>query len=210
MMSKLLITLSLLVSFGCAAAKPVVANKDRTINIVGEVGPSILLKANEMLALAEKSKEPIFILINSPGGSVAFGEMFIDAMELVKSRGIKIECATTILAASMAYSIISHCDARYATPNALLLFHPARVGGNLTLTDKEAQIIADELRELNEELLDYLEDLMGMDREILEKAFYQEKFWNARKLAKLCKRGFLIIVTDIQGIDSKLYNIQEE
>lgn len=207
-MSKLgLILVALLTGCSFGFSDTLVVNPKRTVTVLGEIGGNALEASHKLLQLGD-SKEDVYLIINSPGGSINAGDILIDAMEAVKSRGIKIKCVTTIMTASMAYSIYMHCDERFATSNALLLYHPARVSGNFSLTDADALEIGADLKEINLELLDYLEDVMGMDRALLEQTFYREKLWKAHKLVPKCRRGFITIVGDIQGVDSLLYNVE--
>lgn len=179
----------------------VTVDTSRLINILGQVNRGILDKANELMALASQSRQPIFLLVNSPGGSVRSGNVFISAMNVVKSRGIQIQCITSVYAASMAFSILANCSTRYVLPKAQLLFHPVRVGLMGTLTGNELKTLADDLRALDVGLLNFLENAMGMNRPLLERTFYAEKWWDATELQAVTKKGWLTIIRDVKGID---------
>lgn len=63
---------------------------------------------------------PVYMVLNSPGGSVLDGARIIAAME-----GRDIRCVVTDLAASMAFHIFQHCSQRYMTRNSFIMAHPA-------------------------------------------------------------------------------------
>lgn len=70
--------------------------------------------------------KPIYLLINSPGGSVLSGAMIISAMESSK---VPIYTVCLEVCASMAAMIFEHGTERYVVDRALLMFHPASIGG---------------------------------------------------------------------------------
>ena len=94
------------------------------IRLTGVVDKSILSK---MRVLNKIKGKKVVLLINSPGGDVYPGLQFIDAMEAVKTRGVKITCVVSNMAASMAFQILSKCDSRYSLANSLLLWHPMKL-----------------------------------------------------------------------------------
>ena len=163
------------------------------IYITGPIEWNVVKAAEKLIELSQNS-DTIDILINSPGGQVIPGEMFVDAIELVKAQGVKVRCTTGVMAASMAFMIFSHCSERYAAPSALLMYHPARVAGMVSLRGKDALELGKQLQELDNDALDYLEDSMGMNRERLEETYYSEKTWKASKLAKETRRGWINIL----------------
>lgn len=67
----------------------------------------------------------IDLIINSPGGSVVDGTLFINYMEQIKDSGVSIRCFTSHLVASMAFSVFAHCSERFALRGAYLLWHRA-------------------------------------------------------------------------------------
>ncbi len=71
-----------------------------------------------------KSKE-IFLIIDSPGGSVLDGARLMTAIENSKA---KVSCIDVGMAASMGFMILEHCHNRYAVSRATLMSHPASLG----------------------------------------------------------------------------------
>lgn len=88
--------------------------------------------------LKEKEKTPgdIYLLINSPGGSVVAGALFISAMEASK---VHVNTVCMELCASMAYMILEHGNKRYGVDRAILMGHPATAGAQGTLEQMAAR-----------------------------------------------------------------------
>jgi ATP-dependent Clp protease protease subunit len=78
--------------------------------------------------MAEDSSDPIYVVLDSPGGSVMGGTEFITAMKSVKAPVVTI-CAT--LCASMAFIIHQYGSQRWVTDHAILMSHPASIGGGM-------------------------------------------------------------------------------
>lgn len=172
--------------------------KARTLTINGEVTGAIVLQANEVYALALKSSDPIYFVINSPGGSVYAGLQMLTAMRAAKSRGVKFHCLSTLMAASMAFQIYSYCDYRYAFENTLLLFHPMRVSKG-TFTSDEMVYQADLMHRLEGPLVEMLIKTLRMERGLFFTHYSQETLWTAYALLQASPR-YLTIVDDAEGL----------
>lgn len=95
--------------------------KDRTVYIYGEVGSETLAAARQISVLG-KTAEPIYVVINSPGGSVFHGAAVIEAME--SARG-PVHTICVSFCASMAAFIFEYGDERMMFNRSMLMFHPA-------------------------------------------------------------------------------------
>lgn len=73
----------------------------------------------------QKGSKPIYLLLDSPGGSVIDGARIISAMQ-ASSRPVYTVCMQ--ICASMAAMILEYGVQRYAVDRALIMFHPASVG----------------------------------------------------------------------------------
>lgn len=78
--------------------------------------------------MAADSDEPIYVAIDSPGGSVMGGTEFITAMKSTKAPVVTI-CVN--LCASMAFIIHQYGASRWVTDHAILMSHPASIGGGM-------------------------------------------------------------------------------
>lgn len=104
---------------------PVVLSQ-RVVDIAGGIGFDTMKKAQkEVLELASQGDDPIWIRINSPGGSVDAGLILVDTMKAVKA---PIHCIVESSAYSMAAIILTYCDKRYGLPHATFMLHEASYG----------------------------------------------------------------------------------
>ena len=125
------------------------------------------------------------------------GLQFINAMLSAQGRGVTIKCYVGGMAASMAFQIFAHCDKRYATKYALLLWHPATtsvVGANA----QELAYTADRLVTLEGALLPILLDALRMDKDLFMYHYKNQTLWTAEELTDVAP-DFLKIVYDVPG-----------
>lgn len=176
-------------------------DQSRLVRIVGVVNHNIIEKANELIKLASESKKPIYLLINSPGGQVIAGNFFLDALRQVQAQGIKVIGISTVFAASMAFSILLECDERYTLSNTMLLFHPVRVMTRQPLTAPILRELAADLQKFDDKLIPLLVAKLNLKRDVIEKHYYAETFWNAGDLAKASPK-FLTVVKSVLNIEN--------
>ncbi len=97
--------------------------EDRIIFLTGEINDaSANIVISELLYLDSKSKEDIYLYINSPGGSVTSGLAIYDTMNYIKS---DVKTIVVGIAASMAAFILSSGTKgkRCALKNADVMIH---------------------------------------------------------------------------------------
>lgn len=205
-MFRFLLVFSFLTSCGAYAETVTVDNK-RLVEVIGVVDSGIISEATRMLSMAApttKNKKDIWLLVNSPGGMVDPGLVFINSMEIARKRGYKLRCTVGVLAASMAFQILSHCDSIYALPNSKLLFHPVRIQG--TFTKDQLAYYLDSIisieQDMNKQLLDYFK----FDKTLFNYHYQMETLWESYQLAEHTDK--ITIVEDIQGTD-KLFTYQK-
>ncbi len=174
-------------SVEAAPGAPVKVDKTRLVEITDVIDAGILTKANQLYALASKSRKPIDIIIDSPGGSVNAGLYFIEAMHALQEKNIVIRCHVENLAASMAYVIFTQCNERNALPYALLLFHPPRVQGKFLITPQFATSLSESLTLCEQILVGLIIPVMGINEENLSwftKNYLEERLFTGTELAK--------------------------
>lgn len=126
-MSKLITTIMLFsfLAFGISA-KTVKLTSQNTMSLNGQVtGESmngLMLRLQELNKI--ETSDPIYLVINSPGGSIYDGFDFIRFAETSK-RPIH---TVTIFAASMAFQIVEALGDRYVTSYSTLMSHKASGG----------------------------------------------------------------------------------
>ncbi len=99
---------------------------NRTIDLNGSIGRQMIQKAqSQLLKLDEKSHDPVWLRINSGGGSVDAGLILIDTMNAIES---PVYCVVESKAYSMAAIILTFCERRYALEHATIMLHEASYG----------------------------------------------------------------------------------
>lgn len=103
----------------------------RTLVLFGEVEQNAELLARDVTRLSKQSKEPIVLLIDSPGGSVFSGEKLVSAIEASRA---DVYTVCVGMCASMAAIIHQYGTKRLATDRSILMFHDAAamVGGRVS------------------------------------------------------------------------------
>lgn len=96
------------------------------LSLNGEVDEESAKKLIKEIKDKEKNKE-LYLLINSPGGSVFHGSYILRAMQNSKA---KINTVCMSLCASMAFVIHQQGEIRMAQDKAILMSHPASSGGS--------------------------------------------------------------------------------
>jgi ATP-dependent Clp protease protease subunit len=114
--------------------KVLVVDPSRTVHIFGTITGSVMddnetspgpVIADKIRALDDNGRSPIFLVINSPGGSVLGGAQIVTAMQDAKS---PVYAICVQLCASMAFIIHQYATERYMTDRAILMSHQASMG----------------------------------------------------------------------------------
>jgi len=180
-----------------------IKNQERLIVVPLEIEGNILSKVKQLDDLSSKSKEPVDIIVNSFGGSVITGSLFIGAMERAKLRGVKLNCIVTGFAMSMGYHILSHCDRRMALEYSYLLFHEAYTIYIGLLTKTKAIREAKELITLTSKLEEYTKKTMGISDAEFNKHNRLETLWTAETLNNRYPE-FIEIILDCEGMPATI------
>lgn len=195
--------LSLILSSVSWAGPKVSLDPTRTILLSGPIGGEamdIVIHAANKLAKEDKEK-PIDIVLDSPGGSLIAGYLMIDKIEHLKAQGVKFRCFVHSVAASMAFQTLLHCNERYATPHAVLLWHPVRVFWRGPLTEADATRVAAGIKVSNKIVLEDLKKrLTSISEENLLYHFETETLHQASALAELAPKFFDYIGYDIENL----------
>lgn len=181
-----------------ASSRYVVPKGKRTLYVTGPMDGSVLRTAYLVERLSAASTDDINIVINSPGGMVFAGWQLTQAMDVARERGAKVVCSVGVLAASMAFQLLPHCDERYAMKNTLLLFHPSRVFVRGELRADEAEYVAESLRKIDKAGLIEISEMLGSpNKKWLEKHHNAETLWRAEDLIAETNSSWLTLVDDL-------------
>jgi len=91
----------------------------------------------QAIEAASRGEDEIYLVLNSPGGSVLAGARLINFM---KNSGVTIHTVCEGLCASMAAQIHQVGKTRYMTPGSVLMFHPASGGVQGTMEQMSSQL----------------------------------------------------------------------
>jgi ATP-dependent protease ClpP protease subunit len=148
---------------------------------------------------ALESKEPINILIDSPGGLVDGGELLLQAMKKLKAHGVPIRCVAK-KAESMAMFVLGECTERYALPDSVYLWHPVKATTNDAISAEDAEKMLNDLRATDAKYNPPLRAALGIDLETYQQAWHDEKEWSAEDLMKAAP-GFMEPLDSVEGVE---------
>jgi ATP-dependent Clp protease protease subunit len=115
-------------SFNRSAYPVVTLHKANTLvfrDIVSAKSMGVLQQKLFTMSNRLPANEPIYLVLNTPGGSIDAGTNFIDSVKALKRPVITI----TLFAASMGFHIVENLDSRWITPNGTLMSHRAAISG---------------------------------------------------------------------------------
>ena len=125
--------------------KTVNLDPDRTILILGEVGNNALNAAQTIKELEDQSNDPIYLILDSPGGSVIDGNVLVSAIE---SSSVPVYTVCHRICASMAAVIHQYGKKRMMIDRSVLMFHQASASSQGTI---------DEMKSMTDFLYNYIE-----------------------------------------------------
>lgn len=107
-----------------------VAPRDRTLFLKDDIEAAKMQELGRQLReMARKSTRSIYLVIDSPGGSIMAGNEFIREMQGVRATiGTPTICVVVGRGYSMAAVIAQYCYSTYIVPLGTMLFHQASYG----------------------------------------------------------------------------------
>jgi len=124
----------------------------RTILLFGEINEKAARETiSQLLAMGEESRDPIRMVISSPGGHVESGDAIHDMIRFVGAP-VKVVGTGWVASAGAHIYLAAAKENRYCTPNTRFLLHQPMggVGGKATEIDIEAKEILKMRDRLNE------------------------------------------------------------
>ena len=154
---------------------------ERILFLGSEVNDGIAnsLVAQMLYLDSEDSSKPIYLYINSPGGSVTAGLAIYDTIQYVKSEVVTI-CVG--LAASMGAFLLAAGTKgkRVALPHSRIMIHQP-LGGTSRRQASDIEIEAREILRMKEMLNRSLADMSGQSFEKIEKDTDRDYFLSAKE-----------------------------
>lgn len=137
--------------------------------------------ANEIIGVllyldSEDANKPIYLYINSPGGSVISGLALYDTMQHIKSPVVTINVG---LAASMASFLLASGQKgkRMALPHSRTMIHQA-VGGAQGQAE-DIKVEAQQILSIHEKIVGLYSDMTGKDRDTVREDLQRDNFMSA-------------------------------
>ena len=154
---------------------------ERILFLGSEVNDGIAnsLVAQMLYLDSEDSSKPIYLYINSPGGSVTAGLAIYDTIQYVKSEVVTI-CVG--LAASMGAFLLAAGTKgkRVALPHSRIMIHQP-LGGTSRRQASDIEIEAREILRMKDMLNHSLADMSGQTFEKIEKDTDRDYFFSAQE-----------------------------
>lgn len=172
--------------------------KNRRIILNEDIGDGLLesvclyiLKFNaEDKDIPVDKREPIWIILNSAGGSVTFGMGLIDC---IKHSVTPINCLVVNMAASMASYIPMVCKESYIVPNGVICLHDGQTG--IIQTSRKANDTMNFYNDCDKRLHKIIIENTSITEEFLEDIADREYYIFAEKAKELG------IIDYIVGVD---------
>ena len=159
---------------------------NNNIFIYGEINNDMASKVNRKLIYLDRLKvddnrnrsqiEPVWIWINSNGGSVTDGLSIIDTMSIIHLNTVTVITGT---AYSMAGIISISGDARYATPNSSWMMHDSF--GSYSDYGNKLDAKMSHSKKLNETIVKILKKKTKLKKKDLDLATHHDLYLNSEE-----------------------------
>jgi len=156
--------------------------RSRTLTLFEPITPrsSKRLVTGLLVLEAERPKEPITVLVNSPGGSVDDGFAIYDTMRFVRSP-VRVLCVGLAASAANIVLLGAPKGSRFALPNTRILIHQPSTGASGAASD--IAITAREILKTRARLNRLLAEETGQKLEKIEEDTNRD-FWLSSEEAR--------------------------
>jgi ATP-dependent Clp protease protease subunit len=166
--------------------------QNRTIRIIGEItDDTAAYICSEIRYLSKNSKEPLTLILNSPGGSISAGMAIYDTLN---ASGCEVTTVVEGMAASMA-AFLATCAAtkgrRFCQPNAEIMVHQPLGGVQGQASD--ISIAADHINSTKKKMIKIFADSVNLEESKI-KALTDRDTWLSAEDA--LKMGFVDYIGD--------------
>lgn len=155
--------------------------KHRKLIIEGEVNSESAMSFIKalMLLIYENDREPIDVLINSPGGEINAGLAMYDAM---RSCGVKVRTICIGRGFSMgAVLFAAGTGGRYMLPNSELMIHEPLISNRIGGSSTSVKSISDSLLETKKKMDRLLSECTGRTEEEIAEATSYDHYFTAEE-----------------------------
>ncbi len=154
--------------------------KSRQIVVSGEVNEDLVEKiVKQLLVLEADSDKPIYLYIDSPGGSIDDGFGLYDMIRFINAPVYTIGMG---LIASMGVTLFLSVpkERRFSLPNSHFLIHQPLMGGSRGVAT-DIEITAQEITKSRETLTQLIADATGKDFETVKKDTERDHWLTAKE-----------------------------
>jgi ATP-dependent Clp protease protease subunit len=124
------------VAFTAKGNEVLVLEPENTVVLRGAIDSVVASDISYKLLMANQStSDIIYLVLDSPGGSISAGNQIID---VINSLTKPVTCIS-MFAASMAHAILQNCNTRYTTPTGVSMIHRAKGGFYGQFNDGEVE-----------------------------------------------------------------------
>ena len=169
-MSKIFLILLCICSAAIAKNEEIVLTENNSVVFNQQVSDEYASKKTLELMKKAKRGNTLYLVLNTPGGSVSAGLSFIDA---VKSLKVPVH-TITIFAASMGYQMVQELGTRYITPSGTLMSHRGAVGGLSGQVPGELNSRLNHIQSILNNMSSRAAARIGMDKKAYDEAIINE------------------------------------
>ena len=158
--------------------KQILLTDKNTVVMNSEFRASTVTAVQQKLAaLSAKTKGDLYLVLDSPGGSVSAG---LDLIDYAKSLPNKVH-TITLFAASMAYITAQHLDQRYIVSSGRMMSHRVRVSGVAGQIPGEAISRIAHISKISRELSENVAKRVGVKYSHYMRSIYDELWLTANQ-----------------------------
>lgn len=168
--------------------------KKSSFHLQGAIDGSLISPLLKSIKERANTSKNIWLIINSPGGSIESAIELVRLMKRLQHRGTEFSCVATGIAKSAAFYIFSMCDKRYALKLSRLLYHDGSISlFGVTLSEADMVTMSIDFHILNHRINKDIRKILGFCKKQFNK--YKEVTWFPANLNN-ASPGFLTIVHD--------------
>lgn len=198
------IVLIIIAVLACKAyGQPLQVNPERAVFLRGIIYQNMTSVKTNIELMAQVAAAPIFLLIDSEGGSTSAASLIAGAIRYANLRGSSVICIVYGKAFSSAYWLLSSCNSVYVLKGSQLLFHPIQILVTGFHTLYHFNLFVKRSREFNKYWLLSQVYFTNMDIDMFVHHLVSEKVWDAEELKKAApSTKFTILERDkVEGLD---------
>ena len=200
-MFKFLPVLRLICFSALAKNQEIILTEDNSVVFNQQVTEEYTSK--KILEIMKKAKKgiPLYLVLDTPGGSVSAGLAFVDSIKSLKVRVHTV----TIFAASMGYQFVQELGTRYITASGTLMSHRGAVGGLSGQVPGELNSRLNHIQAILSGMSSRAAARIGMDKKAYEQAIINELWISGQDAVSAKHADALANVSCDKGLTDGVY-----